>query len=283
MKDNIYISSVAFEGKSVDYIIEVAKENEWAIEFSSGFPYVKDMEEIYLSAPLKKMVHNYFPAPAEPFVLNLASRNQELRQRSISHCINGLKLSRLSNSPFFAAHAGFCVDPLPSELGRKITYHSSFDKEEHWELFFDSVTQITKVASELNITFLIENNVIATFNMTDGKNPLLCCESEDITKLFTYVNSTYLGLLLDTAHLKVSCNTLSLSLTDEFEKIRPFVKALHHSDNDGTSDTNEELREDYWFLPLVREFANLVHVLEIKNMQIGQVKKQRNLLEGYGN
>ena len=125
----IVVSTLALMGKSAEEVISIALKHHWTIEFSSGMPYREDMETIFLNAPIKKYAHNYFPAPKVPFVLNLASANRDIRETSIRHCINGLELSKKAGASFFSAHAGFCVDPHPDELGRKLALTNSFDRE----------------------------------------------------------------------------------------------------------------------------------------------------------
>lgn len=280
MINNIYISSIAFGGKDCEYIINTAKENNWSIEFSSSLPYHADMEKIFLSAPIIRMPHNYFPAQINPFVLNLASNNPEIRERSIKHCINGLYLSKKANSPFFAAHSGFCIDPIVTELGKKINHNGIFNKQVNWQLFFDSLQQVLIVANELEIDFLVENNVITAFNMKKDCNPLLCCESQDIEFLFK-IKHPRLGLLLDTAHLKVSCLTLGLDIRNEVKKMQPYIRAIHHSDNDGTIDDNQALNKNYWFLPFLSLYEDLIHVIEVKNIEVNRIQEQINLLQYY--
>lgn len=279
---NIAVSTLAFMGLSVDEMIAIAIEKSWMLEFSSGLPHHSTMESIYLHAPIKKIPHNYFPAPKDPFVLNLASVNDGIRSKSINHCLNGLRLAKKANAPFFSAHAGFCIDPQPNELGKKISIDSSFDKTTHWELFIYSINQVLKEAELLNINFLIENNVIAQFNLTlEGKNPLLCCESEDITYLFEQIKNKHLGLLLDTAHLKVSCNTLKKSLNQEMNEITPYIKAIHHSDNDGLTDSNGIISEQYWFKTYMKRFQEIMHIIEVKRISKELVASQMDLLNSF--
>ncbi|MGB3776013.1 MAG: TIM barrel protein, partial [Leeuwenhoekiella sp.] len=197
-------------------------------------------------------------------------------------CKIGLEMAKASNSPFFAAHAGFCIDPDPKELGKAIPYDDSFDREQHKKVFLASVLNILEVADKLNINFLIENNVLAPFNYS-GKNPLLCCDFEDIEWLFQQIEHKHLGLLLDTAHLKVSCVTLGKNLEAEFLKIVPYVQALHHSDNDGTHDSNESIDEQYWFLKFKEQFSETTQVLEVKNISEKQIESQLNLIQSSGN
>ncbi len=282
MDSNIYISSLAFLGKEVNEIIEICKENSYNLEFSSGMPFNNRMSEIYLKSSIRRQPHNYFPDPKIPFVLNLASENDIIRNKSIDHCKKGLELAKHSDSPFYAAHAGFCLDPNPNELGQKIEIKSKFNKNKHKILFISSVLDILQTAESLNIEFLIENNVIAPFNYDGANNPLLCCDFDDLSWLFNKIKHEKFGLLLDTAHLKVSCKTLKLNLLDEFKKISPFIKAFHHSDNDGTIDNNLKLTNEYWFLDYFKDYQNYVHVLEVKSLNISEIENQIQFIKRYG-
>jgi len=108
---DIAISTIAFMGEPLNNVIDLAAKENFKIEFSSGVPYFPKVKEVFLHAPIQKILHNYFPPPAVPFVLNLASTCNEIRLRSVQHCIQGLQLSAEIAAPFFSAHAGFCVDP----------------------------------------------------------------------------------------------------------------------------------------------------------------------------
>ena len=148
MSSKFYISTLAFLGKTPEDINDIAIKNNFNIEFSSGMPYYDNMEQFFIQSPVKnKLPHNYFPAPKVPFVLNLASSNDKIRATSVSHCINGLKLAKSVKAPFFSAHAGFCIDPAPDELGRKINYQLNYDKQKNWILFFESLKIILKCSS----------------------------------------------------------------------------------------------------------------------------------------
>jgi sugar phosphate isomerase/epimerase len=270
----IYISTLALRGYSPEFMIELAKKNGWALEFSSGMNYREDMELLYNNAEIKRMPHNYFPAPKKPFVLNLASINDDIRTESIQHCLQGLKIAKFSKSPFFAAHAGFCIDPAPEQLGNKIEITSDFDREKHKSYFIDSVKQIVSKAKELKINFLIENNVVAGFNYNNDLNPFFCCDGTEIQWLFEEINENNFGILLDTAHLKVSCQTLNLKIEEEFQIIKNYIKGIHHSDNDGKNDDNSPLTSKYWFLPFLHKFLDIPHILEVKDLSDYEINKQ---------
>jgi len=279
---DVYISTLAFSGLSPEEMIQVATHNEFALEFSSGLPYSPDMEKLYINTKVKRVPHNYFPAPPIPFVLNLASANKEIRLASVAHCKKGLFLSELSQSPFFSAHAGFCIDPSPRELGNKIKVSHEYTRELNMSFFIESLTEILEFQNNKRQKFLIENNVIARFNMTPFGNPLLCCESKEIIDVLEKLNNKNIGLLLDTAHLRVSCETLGLDIHDEIFALKPYIKCIHHSDNNGIADTNDRLKSDYWFLKYIKDFKNIPHVLEVKNINPSEIKEQISLIQEYG-
>jgi sugar phosphate isomerase/epimerase len=274
MSVDFYVSSVAFASMQAEEMIAIVRENGWGLEFSSGMSYNENMELLYLSSDIKRIPHNYFPAPKVPFVLNLASSDETIRSISVNHCLNGLRIAKRSNSPFFAAHAGFCIDPDPEQLGSEIPFDSHFHREKNKELFLKSIQEILITAEQLELEFLIENNVIAGFNYNYNVNPFLCCESSEIEWLHKSIDNKLFGILLDTAHLKVSCHTLGKDKVSEFKSIQSFVRGIHHSDNDGTKDDNSPLTNDYWFLPFMKESIDIPHVLEVKDLSISEVIAQ---------
>jgi hypothetical protein len=62
------------------------------------------------------------------------------------------------------------------------------------------------------------------------------------------------------------------------KKISPYVRAIHHSDNDGIFDTNNSIDENYWFWKYLKQFQNVYHILEVKNITVEQINKQMDLL-----
>ena len=277
--NNAVISTFAFAGKPVEEIIEIARENNFTLEFSSGLPFHAEMEKIFLHAPVKRFAHNYFPAPEIPFVLNLASRNDSIRKTSIEHCIRAIRMSQQAGAPFFSAHAGFCIDPKPSELGQKLERVKSFDREQHWELFLASVREILDKTKDIETGFLFENNVLAQMNVyEDGSNPAFCVDGKEMMKVLEEIPNARLGILLDTAHLKVSANTLGFDLIEHANMVLPSVRCIHHSDNEGKLDNNQSFDGTYWFLPLMKDAAHAVHVLEVFKQPIAELKRMEKLL-----
>lgn len=278
----VFVSSMTFGG-DVSQITRLFKDTNIPIEFSSGMPFNKYNIATFLAYEGKKLVHNYFPAPEEPFVLNLASKDETIRINSIKHCTSAIEISAKGGASFYCAHAGFLIDPKVEELGAKIEIDSDIEISDQKKLFHDSIEQILKVADQFDIDFYIENNVLAPINykLPFQEIPFFCCESNDICSLFQEINHPKFGLLLDTAHLKVSCKTLDLDLESEFHKIKHLIKAIHHSDNNGFIDSNEKLTTNYWFLKHINQFKHIDHVVEVKNLTINEINSQIDLIKNH--
>ncbi len=273
------VSSTAFRNQPIEAIIEIARKENFVLEFSSGLPFQKNMEELFLQAPVQRLPHNYFPAPETPFVLNLASLNPEIWERSMSHCRKALKMTARANASFYSAHAGFCVDPDPEDLGKKFKASATRPRAEHWKRFINAGDELSAEAKKLGVDFLVENNVLHASNvLEDGGQPLLCVEAKEILELVSEIGSDSFGVHLDTGHLKVSAQTLNFSRNDFINQITPFVRAIHHSDNDGTRDSNRAIGEDYWFLEYMPRLPDAVHILEVHDQSVEQVRAQFEIL-----
>lgn len=280
-----FVSTMAFYGTDPITMLAQANSEGFPLEFSSALPYQEDMESLFYQYPHPKLVHNYFPAPSIPFVLNLASDDPLIRTQSIEHVLKGLRWSKKGGGSFYCAHAGFCIDPKPSDLGQQLKQSTDrINREKHWGLFTESVRTILPLAEAMGLDFYIENNVTAKMNLNvHRESPLLCSDPKEIKQLIEEINHPRLGILLDTAHLKVSANTLNFSPLEAVKLVAPYVRAIHHSDNEGELDNNQPIEEDYWFGQFMPIFSNIPHVLEVKKLSIAAIKAQIKLLRSFNN
>jgi len=271
------VSTMVFGQQPLEETIPVAVAHDLMLEFSSGLGHHHKLENLYRTAGCARLPHNYFPAPEEPFLLNLASLNDQLWQRSIDHCHLGLDLASCSGAPFFSAHAGYCGDPSPDDLGNVMTEVHPELRQEYWGRFLDAVKHLGAEAAQANVKFLIENHVVIEDNVAAGDHPFLCATSEEALSLKEEAGPS-VGLLLDTGHLKVTANSLGFDRDAFVEEVAGVVECIHHSDNDGIRDTNQALSLDYWFLRHMRKFGDVLHVLETRPMSLEDIFSQRSLL-----
>lgn len=204
--------------------------------------------------PARWLVHNYFPAPAEPFVLNLASQNPATLQRSREFCLEAIRLSAALGAPFYSVHSGFLAEFEPNSLGRALDYAEIGDYELGYATFLASLRLLLAAARTAGIRLLVEPNVVAPFNLIDGRNRLLMlAEPREFTRLFNDLPDPQLGVLLDLGHLRVTAVTLGFAREEFIEAVAAKVGAFHLHDNDGTADQHLPVAADSWAVEVVRQ------------------------------
>lgn len=234
------------------------------VELSSGVAWGPDNLDVVSRNRnrFRFLVHNYFPPPERPFVLNLASSDPEIRARSLRHCRSAIDLAHELESDLFTVHAGFALEPKVAELGRPITGEAG-DIEAAYRIFRDSVGELVAYGEGRGVRLGIENNVVAPFNLRQGRNVfLLMATADEILRLAKDIPSPRLGFLIDSGHLNVSARTLGFEREDFLRSVGPHVLGWHLSDNDGTVDSNRPFGSDAWFLPWVARLPGEMVVIE---------------------
>jgi sugar phosphate isomerase/epimerase len=216
-----------------------------SIELGAGVE-VGGTEPATLSTDLTLLVHNYFPPPAEPFVLNLASPDPTIRDLSLDLATRAIDLSAQLGAPFYSVHAGFVGDPVGFD-GLSFVFpevRGALEMAAAEERFTESLRSLLPHADDRRVALLVENNV-CTAGLV-GK--LLYQTAEEFERLFDRVRADQLGMLLDTGHLNVSAKTLGLSRSGFIDRVAPHVRALHLHDNAGTRDEHDPVEEGSWVL-----------------------------------
>ena len=249
----IYISTSCVKNTKIkDSVQELAENDFQNIELSGGTEYYENFEDDLLELKgkynLNYRCHNYFPPPKKPFVLNLASLNDETFQMSFDHLEKVIALSNRLGADKFAFHAGFFIDIRLSEIGKKLSRDNLFDKKEAVERFCNAYDVIKRKAK--NVSLFIENNVFSKTNADtyDGENPFMMTNFDEYKSLKEKIN---FNLLLDIAHLKVSSKTLRLDWEEEFENMMSVSSYIHVSDNDGFHDLNNQLTKSSSLLTML--------------------------------
>lgn len=205
--------------------------------------------------PARWLVHNYFPAPTQPFVLNLASQNPVTLRRSLDFCAHAIALSSDLGASFYSVHCGFLAEFDPSSLGRQLNYSEICDYERGYATFRTSLQMLLTEARAAGIRLLIEPNVVAPINLIDGRNLLLMlAEPFEFTRLMSDIPDEHLGVLLDLGHLKVTATTLGFAITDFIEAVASSIGAFHLHDNDGTADQHRPVNSGSWALDVIQQF-----------------------------
>lgn len=242
----IYISSSCIKNNSIAQSVEqLAVEGYTNIELSGGTQYYEGFERDLLRLQdkynLSYLCHNYFPPPKIPFVVNLASLDNEIVMLSMNHLKNAIDLTKVLGANKFGFHAGFLINIPTSELGKQIKKHILFDRYKALKTFVNNFSILKEYAGEVQL--FIENNVLANMNYIsfNKKNPFFLCDVEGYEELSSSMN---FNLLLDVAHLKVSSNTLHLNFENQLNQLFTKSDYIHISDNDGNTDSNKTFSSD---------------------------------------
>jgi sugar phosphate isomerase/epimerase len=205
------------------------------------------------------LIHNYFPPPGSSFVLNLASADGDVRQRSIDLALHALDLSSRLGAPFYSVHAGFVTDPDGFD-GSSYTFPDPppGQRQRAEGRFLESLGVLLDGAASHDIDLLVENNVCPPH--LSGK--LLAVSGTDCAAICEAVADVRLGILLDTGHLRVSAVTLGTDPAEEFAAVRRFVRAFHVHDNDGTRDRHQPVAADSWVLEVLAASPSAPAVVE---------------------
>jgi sugar phosphate isomerase/epimerase len=225
------------------------------IELSGGTKYYAGWDDELLnlkkSYGLKYLLHNYFPPPREDFVLNLASQDPDIYQKSLDHILGAIEASSRLEANKFGFHAGYYVDPGTTELGKKFKNSEITEIESHIERFCRGYERISECAGN-RVELYIENNILSLSNYeTFGSNLFMLVTSEEYHALHEKIP---FKLLLDVAHLKVSSATLKIHFEEELDRLVPLTDYIHVSDNDGFHDQNAGISSGSPMLNALKKF-----------------------------
>lgn len=278
----IYISSSCVKTMSIkEAIIQLYNYGFNNIELSSGTEYYdgleNDLRELQVKHNLRYLCHNYFPPSREHFVLNLASLSDNIYEKSIQHLVRSIKFSSELGAEKFGFHAGFLIDISPEEMGNRLKYRNINDKIKAIERFCGAVRLLKQAAGDMEL--YIENNVYSQENKnTYGKNssPLMLINYEDYVELKKMVD---FKLLLDVAHLKVSCASLGIDFSEELESLIKETDYFHLSENDGLSDQNKAVVGNSHLLKLLAKYnlSDKTITIEIYD-DLSEVARSYNIL-----
>jgi len=263
----IFVSSASVRNTTIrDSIIALAESGFRNIELSGGtLPYPElenDLVSLKNKYNLNYLCHNYFPPPNNPFVLNLASHDDAVYKATINNIEKALDISKKIGAAKFGFHAGYLFDIPIKQIGISIDKQKLFNRNDAKLRFTESFINLQ--LKHPDIQLYIENNVLSNLNYRNFNeiNPFFICDSTGYLEFKELIDFT---LLLDIAHLKVSCQTLGLSFKDQFSFLINETDYIHISDNNGRVDSNNPLKKNSELFEFLSEsdLKNKIITLEV--------------------
>lgn len=256
----IYVSSTAFPHNDLDSIFaDCRRYGIKNLEIGSGVSYDKRARAkiIKESKLLSILLHNYVPAPRVPFVLNLASNQKDILQKSRKLVETALRISGDIGAPFYGVHAGFAYHAIPRYLGAKQTHLEHFSISEAREIFVESMCLLSVEAKKNGVHLLVENNVLPSFNLINGGNKsYLMTGIDDSLNLLKMLKKYNIKMLVDVGHLNVSASTLGFDRVDFLRQLRYYIMAFHLSENNALADEHLPILPTSWFIKIINSFPN---------------------------
>ena len=280
IKENeVYISTGGFNLPGYQFL-EKYKNKKIYIELSGGkFHKKNDTKIIKLrKKKLKYRLHNYFPPPKNPFVLNLASSNNKVLNLSLEHICKAIKLTSRIGAKYYSFHAGFLVDPMVDRLGKKFDLTKIQNRKKCLSNFRKNLLKVDAYAKSQNVKILIENNVVTKKNLNVfGQNPFLLTNPKEILYFFSKLPKR-IGLLVDVGHLNVSAKTENFDRVKALKKIGKFIRGYHLSENNGISDSNKKINKNSWFLDHLKNDLDY-YTIEVYDKPFSFLNKQAELVK----
>ncbi len=282
---SLFFSSGAFASDSPDEIAaECSDVLGVGLEFTSSFSFHEGLvsQVRSLKSP-SLLIHNYFPPPAVPFVLNLAATDPAIRAASHAMCRQAIELSAEIGAPFYSVHSGFAMNLTADQLGQPaqqaaLATDRCIDRETANRAFRESVVELSAFARKNGVGLLLENNVITRSQVAAGRaDSLLMTTPVECREFLDELDDPNVGLLLDVAHAKVAASALDFDPA-EFFRLGSHLRALHLSDNDGLADTNQPITSRSWFAPHLRECRDVPMVVEVYRLTPETRREQRDVV-----
>jgi sugar phosphate isomerase/epimerase len=243
-----------------------------AIELGAGVSADKDSLSQVVGMGCQFLVHNYFPPPPAPFVLNLASGDADIRRKSLDFVSEALALTASLGAPFYSVHAGFITDPASFGTTSFVfpMPASPDEAQSAMDRFITTLEIVTDRAQRLGVQVLVENNVCSP----ELRDKLLLQTADEFLELFGALRSPHLGMLLDIGHLNVTAHTLGFDRMSFVDQVAPYVRAFHVHDNDGMADTHQPVQPGSWVLDVLRrpEFARLPVIVEARFRSVADLR-----------
>ncbi len=273
-KLNLFVSTTFFkDGTSLDEALSVCKNyNINNIELGSNHKFSENFEKIIKKYDFKYLMHNYFPIPKESFVLNLASLNDIIYERSLKHIKDAIDLCVKTNCKLYTVHPGFLTDPKgPNTTVNNYDFQwndlnvNDSNYKKAFNRMLKSLDWSINYANKSGIKIAIE-----TEGSLKKSSHLLMQKPDEYQNLFKFFSPGDLGINLNIGHLNLSRNFFNFKISDFIDLIKNHLIAMELSHNEGIEDDHLPLKdyEWYWDIILDSRFKNAFKILEFRNTDI---------------
>lgn len=280
---NLYVSTTFFkDGTDLRESLDSCAYNGiTSVELGSNHSFNPNPLKTIKNYSFSYLVHNYFPIPSDPFVLNIASSDESIRNKSLQHVYQAIDFCVDSGSLLYTFHPGFITDPKGANQ-TSLNYDFQWDDEatKEYSIAFDhmlrGIEKSVLYARKRGINIAIE---------TEGsfykKDHLLMQRPEEFKQFIKYFAPKDIGINLNIGHLSLSMEVFGFSWHEFIDIISDRIVAMELSHNNGLQDQHLPLQSNgwYWDLLLDKRFESAFKILEFRNASILDVKQNLELFK----
>lgn len=272
IKDNLPIKNA---------ISKLLKNSIFNVELGSNHAYEKSY--LYLKKyKANYCVHNYFPIPKKSMVINIASQNKQIREKSLKHLKKAIKFSKKINAKLYTFHPGFLTDPDGSNISQK-NYDFLWNKkklltknyEKSWKLMISSIKEIVKFAKQNDVKIAIE-----TEGSINSKDHLLMQKPGEYEKFFKIFRKNDIGINLNIGHLNLASKAFKFNKINFINKVSNRIVAMELSHNFGKNDDHLPIKKNAWYWKTIKseKYKEIPKILEFRNTSIKTIRNTYRLV-----
>jgi len=262
-----YISSSCSSQKRLsDVLNELIDIGFRRIALTGDVEYSEDIKESVLryreAYHLDIILHNYFAFQPEAFVLNLASGDPEIQDKTLKHIKECVELLTKLGKNLYSLHPGLMNDLQPVLSGGY--FIKSNDRVNSREDFYHMVDRVMDEIVVGDFRIAVEN----LHPKSDTELYSFLCTPSDIMEFLKRFNNRHnVGIVLDLGHLNVSSRRLNFDkyevLDEIFSNHVDRIFELHVSENDGLSDAHGISEIESWQIKCLERYR-----AELKNVPV---------------
>ncbi len=275
---NLFVSTTFAKDKSkISHVLSICKKKGLNnLELGSNHTFEKNYLKILKKKNFTYLIHNYFPIPKKSFVVNIASQNKSIRNKSLRHAFKAIRLCKQVDAKLYTIHPGFLEDPISSNLNKddydfiwkKKKIKSNYSKG--FRFMIGSLKQIAKFAKKNKVKLAIE-----TEGSIDKKNFLIMQKPREYSEFFKYFKPSEVGINLNVGHLNLASKAYNFSKIKFLNLIKNYIIAIEFSHNNGVKDQHLPVKSNTWYWSLFNDkrFKKSFKILEFRNTKIELIKK----------
>jgi sugar phosphate isomerase/epimerase len=283
MQENIFISTTfAQDNTPISQVLKLCKKAGITnIELGSNHSHEQNYQEMVKKFNFNYLVHNYFPIPKESFVVNVASLNDLIYNKSINHIKKCIDFCQKIGAKLYTFHPGFLNDPKgPNKDSDNydFQFQTSTDLSNQYELSFQRMILATK-----NLVIYAHKKDVKIAIETEGsiskKNFLLMQTPNEYKRFIKIFKPSDIGINLNLGHLILASKAFNFEMDNLVNIISNYIVAMELSHNYQVNDDHLPIKAGEWYWKYINDqrFKNAFKIIETRHTSIATIKETLKL------